>query len=259
MLISDAGGLEQPPHRRPVCGALVTQVVGDSRRVSLERLALRHLAVEQAQRIPLEAELAIAVELGFQRTVVSLQALEVGRPALAVADAVELQAQVLETDLVQPLACQLDHLCVQPRRRASDRFHVELEELPVAALLWPVITEHRTEQIKTRGLRTLVEAAFEVSAHHSRGRLRSQGQVSPSAVVETIKLFGHRIGVFSHALDQLGVLEDRSDDLLVAEPAPDLRRPLLRRPPQRHLGRKDVAHAADGFDRFATGHRSVRL
>ena len=160
---------------------------------------------------------------------------------------------------MQPLACQLDHLCVQPRRRAADRFHVELEELPVPALLWPVIPKHRTEQIKTRGLRTLVEAAFEVSAHHSRGRLRSQGQVSPSAVVETIKLFGHRIGVLSHALDQLGVLEDRSDDLLVAEPPPDLRRPLLRRPPQRHLGRKDVAHAADGFDRFGTGHRSVRL
>src|SRR5947209_5570692 len=121
---------------------------------------------------------------------VGLPALEVGRAAGRVAETVERQEQGLAADLVHPLGWQLDHLCVQPRRRASDRFHVALEDLPVAALLWPVVTEHRTEQIKTRGLRTLVEAAFEVSAHQSRGRLRSQGQVSPSAVVETIKLFG---------------------------------------------------------------------
>ena len=89
--VLDARGVEHAPHQHPCRGALLAQVVGDARRFGLERLALRHLAVEQAQRVGLEPPLAVAVQLVLQRPVVLAQQLEVGRPALEVADRVQLQ------------------------------------------------------------------------------------------------------------------------------------------------------------------------
>ena len=96
------------PSRR----AFFAQMVGDPGRVSLEGLALGHLAVEQAQRVALQAELAVAVQLRLQRPVVLPQLLEVSRAAFAVADRVQLEPQLAEADLSQPPRRQLDDLCI---------------------------------------------------------------------------------------------------------------------------------------------------
>src|SRR5258705_216040 len=83
----------------------------------------------------------VAGQLLFKRTVVILQLLEIGRTAFVVTDRVELQTGVVQPCLPQPRARDLDDLCVDPGRGAPDRLHVELEELPVAALLRPVVSE----------------------------------------------------------------------------------------------------------------------
>src|SRR5204863_3124386 len=129
---------EEPLDFAPVRGAFVAEVLRDPRCGGLERLALGDFAVEKPQGISLQPELAVAVQLLIERTVVVLQLLEIRRTALVVTDRVELQTRIVKAGLPQPRARDLDHLRVDPRRGAPDRLDVELEELPVAAFLWPV-------------------------------------------------------------------------------------------------------------------------
>ena len=149
---------------------------------------------------------------------------------------------------------ELDDLGVESGGAATDRFCVELEELAVAALLRPVVAKHRTEQIETRGLRALVEETFEVRSHHARGRFRPQGEVASATVIESVELLGDRVGVFADPLDQLGLLQDRGDDFLVAELSRHVLSSRLRGAPHRKVGGQDVTDSADGFDRLGAGH-----
>ncbi len=234
-------------------------MVGDLRSPRLERLALRHLAVEQAQRVDLEAALAVGVQLVLERPVVGAQQLEVRGPALVVADGVELECELVEPYLDQPRASELDDLHVHRRAPNADRLDVELEELPVAPFLRPVVAEHRPDQIEARGLRALVQPAFEVGAHDARCGFGPQGKLPASSVLKAIELLGHGVGVLAHALDQLRVLDDRRLDLSIAEPMRDPRRRPLGHAPQRALLGEDVADTADGLDRRGSRHKRGRL
>ncbi len=100
----------------------------------------------------------------------------------------------------------------------------------------------------------MIQAFLEVGPHDTGCGFRPQRQLSVATVDESIQLLGKRVGVLTRALDQLGVLEDWRDDLLVAEPVRDLIGRPLGRAPERDLVRKDVADAADGFDRFGSGN-----
>src|SRR5260370_15411527 len=190
-------------------------MVRDVWRTGLERRVLCRLAVEKAKRVLLQALLRIRAQLRLEGSVVGAEAFEVRGPAFAVADGVQLETKVAEAELAQPIPGQLDDLGVERGRGASDRFHVELKELSVATLLGPVIAKHRPDQIKTRGLRTLVQAALEVGPHNSGSRLGAQGQAAAAAVLESIKLLGECVCVFARTFDQLGLLQDVRHDLLL--------------------------------------------
>src|ERR1700687_284873 len=194
-------------------------MLDDARCAGLEGLALRDLAVEQAQRVSPQAQLTCAVQLRLERPVIRLERLEVGGAALAVPNRVELEPQLAESHLLQPALCHLDDLRIERSAPDSDRFDVELEELAVAAFLGAVVAEHRADQVETRRLRTLVQITLEVGPHDPGRGLGPQGKVPPPAVVESVELLGHGVGVLAYALAELGVLDRRSHDLLVAEAA----------------------------------------
>ena len=225
----------------------------------LERLALRHLAVEQAQRVDLETALALLVQLVPEGPVVSPEQVQVRGPALVVADGVELERELVEPYLDQPRAGKLDDLHVHRRARPANRLDVELEELPVAPFLRPVVAEHRADEIEARGLRTLVETAFEVRAHDARCGLGPQGKLPAPAILKTVELLGNGVGVLAHALDQLQVLDHRRLDLAIAEPMRHPRRRALGHAPQGALLGKNVADTADGLDRLGSRHKRGRL
>jgi hypothetical protein len=196
------------------------------------------------------------VELVLQRPVIGLQLFQVGGAALAVPDRVELESERTQPNLVKPFRGELDDLGVERRRRAADGLDVELKELPVATLRWTVISEHRADQIKTRRLGSLVESAFEIGADDARGRLRAQREIAAAAVLETVELFRHRIGVRADSLDQLGVLDDRRHDLFVSESPRHVGGAPFRESPDRPVAREDVADTADGLDGRGTSHWS---
>src|SRR5439155_20318060 len=108
-------------------------------------------------------------------------------------------------------------------------------------------------------MRQLIDGGFEVRAHAAGGRLGPQGEIPPDAVVEPIELLRDGVSVFAESLDQLSVLDDRRDDLFVAVWPGHGGGAGLGRAPYWHFGGKDVADAADSFDRLGAGHRSVRL
>src|SRR5712692_479768 len=144
--VVDRRGIKQPPDRGPGGRALLTEVVGDAWRLGFERLVLRDLAVEQQERVGLEPALAVAMQLFFQGSVVGLQQLEVRGPTFGVADGVELQPQLVESELAQPGGGDFDHFRVQGWALGPDRLDVELEKLAVATLLRAVVPEHRPHQ-----------------------------------------------------------------------------------------------------------------
>src|ERR1700693_1515984 len=173
---------------------------------------------------------------------------------LGVADRVELQVKVAQAQLTKPCGTELDDLSVKRGARRADGFDVELEKLPVAALLRAVVSKHRSDEEEARRLRALVQTGLEISADDSGGRLGSERGVPSPTIVEAIQLFGDGIGVSSDALDQFRMLDDRRHDLLVAEAPCDARRRRLDGAPERTLLRHKVAHTADTLDRFASGH-----
>ena len=259
MLVLDARRVQQSAHRRPVSRAFIAQVIGDLRGAGLERLILGDLGVEEPQGIALEPQLGVGVETRLQRPVVLGQTAEVCRPALAVADRVQLQAQVLHANLIQPAEGQLDHLGVESGACATHDLDVELKELAVPSLLWLVVSKHGSDQIKTRGLWTLVEPALEVRAYNTGGRLWPERELLRATLVEAVQLFGHRVRVFADPLDQLELLDDRRCDLLIAKSPGHVRGALLCLPPKRNRGRQDVANSAGGFDRLSARHWSDQV
>src|SRR5258708_9901207 len=192
----------------------------------------------------------------LERGVRSLHLFEVRGAVFAVSDRVQLEPELAQPDLVQPSLGELDDLRVQRCASHADGLDVELGELPVAAFLGPVVSEHRADQVETRGLRALVETSLEVSPDNSSRGLWPQRQVSTAAIVEAVQLFGDRVGVLADALDQPGVLAQGGRELLTPQASRHIRGALFGGPPDRAFTRKDVAHSADGFDRLRSGHKS---
>src|SRR5262252_6521379 len=124
----------------------------------------------------------------------------------------------------------------------------------ISTLLGSVVAEHRSHQIKTRGLRAHAEPAFEIGPHDPGGGLRPQSEIAIPAVLETVELLDERVAVLARSLDELSRLDDRCDELLIAEPSRDDVGTLFGRAPVMHLRGEDVADSADGLDRLGSGH-----
>ena len=153
-------------------GAGRAEVIDDMRRLALQRLVLRILGIEEAQRVLLEACAALFAQLGKVRSIVLTQQLAVGGAADFVADAVQVQAHPSNLQLGKPIPADHDGLHVDHRAAIPNGFDDELVELPKASCLGPVIPEIRTGVEEPNRLRFLVEPGVEVRPHDGGGSLR---------------------------------------------------------------------------------------
>ena len=72
------------------------------------------------------------------------QRLAIGLPALGIAERVQLQpGSVAQSERRQKLGAKRDDLDIGGRLGDAEKLHVKLVKLPVAALLRPLVAEHR--------------------------------------------------------------------------------------------------------------------
>src|SRR5260370_38150493 len=126
---------------------------------------------------------------------------EVGRPALPIANRVQLEPKLMQADPLEPVTRELYHFDIKRRAWAADRLDVKLEKLAIPSLLWAVVPKHWSQQIESRRLGTLVQAVLEVRPHHAGGGLWSQCDLPAVAGREPVHLLHAPIAVFARSLD----------------------------------------------------------
>ena len=131
------------------------------------------LRIEDAKRAGLGLVPAIVVELRSVICEKRSQPLDVGRPAGAVADRVELEPETLDPKPADDLREQLDQLGIDRRVVRSDRLEIDLPELAVASLLGSRVPEHRCDAVGLHRLGRPMKAVFDIGARYRGRRLGS--------------------------------------------------------------------------------------
>ncbi len=228
--------------------AVIAERVRDLRRVGHELLVRIDLAVEDAQRCPLEAVLAILAELTEMRPEIILQHLAVARTAVRAANGVEAQLEVFQPQRTEQVQGQHDDLGIDCRILLAQGLDAELVEFTHASGLWTVIAEHGADVEQLRQRRLAVELVLQIGAHR-RGRvLGTQCYAASAAVGERIHFLVHDVRALADAaVEQLRMLEHRRTDLLVAIAVAELADLRLNIVPLAHLVRQYVLRTARGI------------
>ena len=183
---------------------------------------------------------------------------DVLRPALTVAHRVEEQRRGVEyPELPQEPVPEGDDLDVDIRVVQADGLDPELPVLPVPALLWALVAEQRRE---VPDLPWPVLLVLDVGAHDRRRALGSEREPPAAPVRELVHLLADDIGRRAEPVEDLGVLEHRGDDQLVAEPSGTIRERAHELQPARRLRGDDVVSAlrrAVGVGSVVSRHRGI--
>ena len=258
-LVGDAHRVQVLANGREVLTAGVAQRLADRRRAAEKLLHALVLHVEDAQRRGRALRARLGVELGLVLVEPGGEPLDVRRPAVGVADRVEVEHAVPDAEPVGQRRVELDDLGVDRRVVGADRLDRELPVLAVPALLRAVVPPHRADRVELLRLRLAVQAVLEVGARDRRGRLRSQRERAAASVLERVRLLLDDVRALAgRADDQVGVLERGRVDPPVAVEGADR---LHRRPrplPERLLGREDVVRSAGRFERHRAARSSAR-
>src|SRR3989339_413336 len=184
--IFDVGDLqffEVIEHRRVVLLAFGGEELLEGGRALEEDLCVALLGVEQAQGIRRQALAVELREIALLADEVIPQRVGVGLAVLGGADVVDVQLHALEELQVrEDLRDDVDELRVETRVLESDHFQIELVELPVAALLRPVVAEALADGVELDRLRQLLHAGFHEGAADARREFRAQGGLRPLLV-----------------------------------------------------------------------------
>jgi len=78
-----------------------------------------------------------------------LQVIDIPRAARFAANAVDLDGKSRETQRKEELICHFYHFGIEGRVSIAQGFETELVVLPVAASLWPLISESRTNVVQS--------------------------------------------------------------------------------------------------------------
>jgi hypothetical protein len=148
-----------------MCAARVAQAVEHDRRVRDDPPAALHLAVEDAERIPLEATVAVGAEGGEMRRAERTQPLAIHRAAHRIADGVELEMRLPRPHVSEIAGEHHEQLGVDERIVAPERLDPDLMELAVPAALRTLAAEHRPAIVEPRRRIPLREPALEIGAH----------------------------------------------------------------------------------------------
>ena len=153
----------------------VAQVLVDGRRLPHELLLSVHLAVEDPERVLLQAGPAVLVELVDERREVLDERRAVAGPAHVVSYRVQVEREVRHAALAREPVRERDHLDVGRRRRRADHLDPEDAELAQPPVLRAVVTEVGVDVVRTEGRRQIVRVR-EVRANDARRRFGPQGQ-----------------------------------------------------------------------------------
>ena len=209
--------VEAAAELREVILAFVAEVFHDRGRALGDFLAYRALAVEDAQRVSVEAALAGVAELVVARAQVALERLAVDGAALGAADRVEYYLKVGKSEPAVELHREVYDLEVYEGVLSAERLDVELHELAVASLLRALVAEHRADAPELRGLRALVHLVLEVGADHRGGELRTERDAAAALVREGVHFLFDDVGrLADSAAEELRMLEDGEINFLIS-------------------------------------------
>ena len=225
--------------------ARVAERVADRRSRAQHRLHLRRLGrdvVERAQRVAaclLAGRLVeLARVLGEPGDELLLQ---VPGPAARVADRVQLEPVLGDSEPPEERVVEVDHLGVDGRIVRADRLQVELPVLAEAPLLRPSVAVDGLVRVQLHGLRLAVHAVLEVRTDDRRRRLGPERQRAVATVGERVHLLRDDVRPVARGADEeLGVLEDRCIDRPIAVERAQLFEARDDERPERLLGREDV-------------------
>ena len=141
-VVADAGLFEVAAEVVPVGLAGVAEVVRARGSLVYERLAPVVLAVEESERVAVYPADAVLAEGVAVAGVVRPEPVDVGGPALRVADGVDGQREVGQADLLQKAPAYFDHLGVNASVGFADDLDSELCVLAIAARLRTLVPEH---------------------------------------------------------------------------------------------------------------------
>ncbi len=236
-------------HPRHVLPGGVPRHVVQRRDVGGHDLARRHLAVEDPERVLVQAALAVGAQLGAARLQGGPDHVLVAGAVLGVAEVVEVDLEIGKPQPQEELVHRRQQLGVGQRRVGPDDLQADLGELAVPPVLHPLVPEHRPEVVHAQRLGAVAEAVLEPRPGDAGRPFRPQRERAPLAVGEGVHLLVHDVGGLAHrAHEQLGRLEHRGADLLPAERAEHLPGDRLHRLPEATLGRQEVAGAARPLD-----------
>ena len=187
------------------------------------------LAVEQAQRIAIDAIVAVLVEFVPMRATPLDERLAKRRPAFLIADRIDLHRE-RNFEVAAKLVDHYQQLGVAGRVGTAEYLDAELIELAIAALLRAFATEHRTRIEQPLLGIGAIEAGLDVCAHDAGRALGPErdDRLALVAIGEGVHLlFDDVRGLAARAQVELGALEHRDADLLDRIALENRARPLL--------------------------------
>src|SRR4030042_6947400 len=163
-----------------------------------DRPALLDLAVQNAQGIFGEPLPAFLTDDTLILPVIFHKTFKILRPAVLASDTVDLEGQILETQIMVQMPCDRHHFQVQGWILLADGFYIELGMLSVPSGLRSLVTENRSPGPHLHGFWGTGHAVLYIGTHGPCCELRAQRDGIPPSVRERIHLFFNDIGSFSH-------------------------------------------------------------
>ena len=243
--VGDAQDAEELFDFLEVRAAGIVEVLCDARRPRCDLVAAGLLALQDPQGVHLQPPLAVCAQLIAVRPEIGAQGFHICWPAHRIADAVQPDLHLGKAQRLYQPDGQAEDFDIGRRSRRAQHLRSELVVHAKAALLRPVIAEHRGDVVEAHRLRQRAHAVLEVGAHDACGSFRTQREAPPAAVGEGVHLFLDDVRrLAGGTLKDLGVLHDRRADLPVSVAGGKFSDQRLQRLPLRRVVGKDVVNSA---------------
>src|SRR5437667_414088 len=243
-----AGRVEQCLQHCEVFTSSIVEIAGEFRRGFYQMLETGILAVERAQRIGVQAAAGVFVQLIQVRFEVLHQIDSVPRPRFGVAYGVDMQFHVGDAELLPQTGEHDDLLGIDIRPGETHSLDVDLMELPISSLLWPLITEHWAAGPNFLG--PLVEQTMlDCRTYDAGSRFRAQCEAVAVAVGEGVHLLLDDVGDLADgAAEQLSRLDHGQAHIPIAVAGEQTGDCAIEKNPKFRLLRQDIVHPADGLN-----------
>src|SRR5215831_1314790 len=211
--------------------------------------ALRRLAIQDSQRVGVDAASAVCTEPRFLLLEERDQNGQIGCSVCAAPETVHLQCQVRQRESKQKTPEERDHLDIRAGVRGAETFDTELVKLPEPSCLRALVAEHGTQVEIFLGEGVGREVMFDKGPHRSRCTLRSKRQRRTIPVSERIHFLLNDVSRGTDTpSEQSGDLEDRNTDLLKSVTDRCSSSRIFDETPARGLVREDVLDAFNTLD-----------